>query len=137
MLSEWLKHLILPCPAPLRDMGYAKELIAIEARHRRCHDAWAPHLEHCKKVILDAAQDIPHEKAVVLGSGLLLDIPLQELSETFSDVVLVDIFHMPAVRKRIRDRTNVRLETADISGLANATWTHVCEARAGPLPPLM
>ena len=57
---------------------------------------------------------------MVLGSGLLLDIPLQGLSETFSDVVLVDIFHMPAAEKRIRDRTNVRLETADITGLADA-----------------
>ena len=135
MLAEWFKHLTLPCPAPLRYMGYAREMIAIEARHKRCHVAWAPHLEHCKKVIGDAAQDIPHGKAVVLGSGLLLDIPLQGLSETFSDGVLVDIFHMPAARKRIRDMANVCRETADITGLADATWTHVREARAGPLPP--
>ena len=46
MLAEWFKHLTLPCPAPLRDMGYAREMIAIEARHKRCHVAWAPHLEH-------------------------------------------------------------------------------------------
>ncbi len=135
MLAEWLKHLTLSCPAPIRDMGYARELISIEARHKRCHVAWAPHLEHCKKVILDAAQDISHDRVIVLGSGLLLDIPLPELSDIFSDVVLVDIFHMPAARKRTHVMTNVRLETADITGLADATWTHVCEGRTGPLPP--
>jgi hypothetical protein len=135
MLAEWFKHLTLSCPAPLRDMGYARELISIEARHKRCRDAWAPHLERCHKVILDAARDIGRGKAVVLGSGLLLDIPLPELSETFDEVVLVDIFHMPAAEKRAKEFSNVRLETADITGLAHATWAHVNENRAGPLPP--
>ncbi|MCH7551116.1 MAG: hypothetical protein IIA35_05375 [Proteobacteria bacterium] len=135
MLAEWFKHLTLPCPAPIRDMGYARELIAIEARHRRCRDAWAPHLEHCHKVIGDAAEGISRDRVIVLGSGLLLDIPLAELSETFSDVVLVDIFHLPAARKKVHDMANVRLETIDITGLADATWTHVREGRTGPLPP--
>ncbi len=80
MLAEWFRHLTTPCPRPLRDMGYLKELIAMDARHRRCREAWVSHLEACKNVILDAALDVtrgvPRRKAVVLGSGLLLDIPI-------------------------------------------------------------
>jgi hypothetical protein len=98
-------------------MGYIKELIAIEARHRRCRAAWAPHLENCKKLILDAAGGIPHGQVTVLGSGLLLEVPVEELAVKFEDVALVDIFHMPAVERRVRRLSNVRLVTTDLTGV--------------------
>ncbi|NQV84309.1 MAG: hypothetical protein HQ494_10865 [Rhodospirillales bacterium] len=134
MLIEWLRHLTTPCSPRLKRMGYLKELIAIQSRHQRCRDAWAPHLEHCKRIILEATTGIPHRRAVVLGSGLLLDIPLGPLCDMFGEVVLVDILHLPAVIKRARLLANVRLVDADCSGLADATWDHVCDGRTGPLP---
>ncbi len=51
MLAEWLRHLTTPCPPKLKRMGYLKELISIDARHKRCFEPWAPHLKHCKQVI--------------------------------------------------------------------------------------
>jgi len=134
MLGEWFRHLTTPCPPKLKRMGYLKELISIDARHKRCLDAWAPHLEHCKNVILEAAKNIPHRRATVLGSGLLLDIPLQSLAELFDDVELVDIVHLPATQSHVSDLPNVRLITADLSGAADTTWDHVRERRTGPLP---
>lgn len=114
MLAEWFKHLTTPAPRHLKDMGYVKELIAIGARHKRCRDAWADHLDLCKKVILDAARGIKHDKVTILGSGLLLDIPIDELSEMFGEVVLADIFHMPETVKRTATMKNVRLKTIDL-----------------------
>ena len=115
-------------------MGYLKELISIDARHKRCRDAWAPHLEHCKNVILEAAQDIPRRRVTVLGSGLLLDIPLGPLADLFEDVVLVDILHLPATQKQVSEFANVRLISADLSGVADSTWDHMQEGHTGPLP---
>jgi len=134
MLAEWFRHLTTPCPAHLKKMGYLKELIAIEARHGRQRAAWASHLEACKNLILEAADAVKPGRVAVLGSGLLLDVPLRKLSEKFSDVLLVDIFHMPAVEKRVAVLANVQLVTADLTGLAEATFAHVNEGRTGALP---
>ena len=134
MLAEWFRHLTTPCPRPLRDMGYLKELIAVDARHRRCREAWAPHLRHCHDLIGKATENIRHRKVTVLGSGLLLDIPIEGLADAFDEVVLVDILHLPAVEKRVRAWPNVRLQTLDLTGVAEATWRHVSQGRSGPLP---
>lgn len=134
MLAEWFKHLTTAAPRHLKAMGYLRELIAIEARHRRCHAAWAPHLTHCRRLILKATEGIDHGRVTVLGSGLLYDVPVDELARTFDEVVLVDVLHMPAVRKRLQAFDNVRLVSEDITGLVEATFRHVDENRDGPLP---
>ncbi len=134
MLIEWLRHLTMPCPAPLKAMGYLKELIAMEARHRRCVDAWAPHLRECHDLIEKACQGIGHRKVSVLGSGLLLDIPLAMLAETFEEVVLVDIVHMPSTEQRVQRFPNARLVSTDVAGIAEAAWRHVNQGNTGALP---
>ena len=134
MLAEWFRHLTTPCSAPLKRMGYLKELIAMDARHRRCREAWASHLRECHDLIGKATEGIEHSKVTVLGSGLLLDIPIEELAATFEQVVLVDIVHLPAVEKRARSFSNVELVSADVTGIAEAIWEHVSQGRTGPLP---
>ena len=90
----------------------------MQARHRRCREAWAPHLQHTRDMILAAADACSsHDKVVILGSGLLLDVPVEELSERFKTVELVDILHMPQVRHAVSGLANVRLLTRDITGV--------------------
>lgn len=118
MLAEWLTYLTTPCPRPLRRLGYPSEIIGTWSRHRRCRAAWAPHLENCRKAIGAAALAAPsHRKATVLGSGLLLDVPLDALAAMFGEVVLVDILHLPAVRRSVARFRNARLVEADLSGV--------------------
>ncbi|HZT83164.1 MAG TPA: hypothetical protein VFA26_23245 [Gemmataceae bacterium] len=116
MLAEWIEHLVTPCPRPVRAMGYLRELIGIKARHARCRAAWAPHLERTRAVILRAAALCPRKrKAVMLGSGLLYDVPLDELAGQFREVVLVDLVHPLGSLWRGRRHENVRLLTADVT----------------------
>lgn len=115
MLYELYQNLTTPCPRPIKDMGYLRELIGMAARYRRCRTAWQPHLDHCKDWIIQAMEG-QRGRVVVLGSGLLYDVPLKALSEHFDDVVLVDILHMPGVRKAVRRFANVTLMTRDITG---------------------
>ncbi|MBC8267734.1 MAG: hypothetical protein H8E36_03210 [Rhodospirillaceae bacterium] len=119
MLYEFFQHLTTPCPRPVKDMGYLRELIGMQARYKRCQAAWQPHLHQCRNWICQAMQG-SRGRVVVLGSGLLYDVPLQELSDHFDEVVLVDILHMPTVRKAIRPFSNVSLETRDITGFVEA-----------------
>jgi hypothetical protein len=121
MLLEWLESLATPCPRDLRDLGYRTELIAIGARHRRCRTAWADHIAHSRRAVLDAMRLTKRRRtAVVLGSGRLLDVPLAELAREFERVVLVDALHPLVSRLRARRYANVELQVADITGTTAA-----------------
>jgi len=123
MLAEFFRHLLSPAPSWLKDMGYVGEQIAIAARHRRCRDAWAPHLESCRSLIADSAQACPGSgRAIVLGSGPLLDVPLDVLADRFQEVWLMDIVHSPKVRRMAGKINNVRLVERDLSGVSRALY---------------
>ncbi len=118
MLVEYFRYLTTPCPGPVRDMGYLKETIGLEARRRRCRDAWRPHLEASRALIVEAAGSCSRRRrAVVLGSGGLFDIPLDDFSRLFDDIVLVDILHLPRVRRMAARYGNVTLLEHDLTGL--------------------
>jgi len=135
MLVEFFKYLSTPCPRPVREMGYLKEMIGLAARQRRCQEYWSPHLEASRDLIVEAARSCPkRRRAVVLGSGLLFDIPLQELSELFEHVVLVDILHMPGVRKVVAGFDNVDLLQHDIASVVEPMYRQVKESTPLPLP---
>ncbi len=121
MIREALEWLLTPCARARRDLGYLSEAIAIGARHRRCHAAWAEHLTRSRRAILDAARRAPaHRCAVILGSGPLLDVPLAELAGMFRSVILVDALHPLTARWQARRHANVELVTADLSGVLEA-----------------
>lgn len=137
MLAEWIKSLRVPAPDHVKRMGYVRELVAIEARQRRCSEAWAPHQAETRAIVEEAVALCPgRERAVVLGSGLLLDIPLARLVERFAEVVLVDIAHLPSTRAAVAPFETVTLLEADLSGVARPVDVLVAAERQGygPLP---
>jgi len=123
MIPEALEYLATPCPRPLRGMGYLRELMAIRGRAKRCWNAWKPHLEKSKAIIRSAIGECrQHRKAVILGSGMLYDVPVEELSTAFREVLLVDIVHplknwLPSLRYK-----NLRRITADVTGTAEEVF---------------
>ncbi|NQV99079.1 MAG: hypothetical protein HQ483_05250 [Rhodospirillales bacterium] len=125
MLAEWLTYLTTPCAKPYRQLGYLSELIAIKHRHRRLQAAWQPHLDACRQLITEAAAKTPRTGlVVVLGSGQLLDIPIDALAARFERVCLVDICHLRNSRKTAGTHGNIELLEADISGTVAGllTW---------------
>lgn len=126
MLAEALEYLLTPCQAPARRLGLLAEAVAIGARHRRCRQAWRPHLERCRAAILEAAGRCRnHGTALVLGSGPLLDVPVEVLAQRFARVVLADAVHPLAARWRVRGLRNVRLDARDVT----ETWGDVLLGR--------
>ena len=129
----WLDYLAIPVPRHVRQMGYVRELRALRARRNRCREAWRSHLEHTREVVLEAAARCERRRnALVVGSGLLFDVPLGELSRQFESVVLVDIVHTWSVHREARRFTNVRLVPLDVTGVV--ARCHALARRRAPAP---
>lgn len=121
VIPELLTHWMTPCPRPIRRLGYLHDLIAVRARHRRCRAAWAPHLAATRERVAAAINATSQrDLAVVLGAGLLLDVPLDTLAAAFRRVVLVDVCWLAETRHAVRRFDNVDLLQHDITGLAVA-----------------
>ena len=94
--------------------------VSLWSRATRCAREWAGHEENCQQFVIDTIDRMRQRRTVVvLGSGLLRDVPVEALARTFDTVVLVDLVHLASVRlwltmKRL-DR--VRLISRDLSGL--------------------
>lgn len=117
MLTEWLTYLTTDCSPAARKLGYLRESIGIRSRYRRCMTAWQPHMEHSRAALLSSLDECANFRtALVFGSGLLLDIPLDELARRFERVLLVDVVHLPEVRRTARRHDNVYCLTHDVTG---------------------
>ncbi|GAB4177175.1 MAG: hypothetical protein OHK0024_14870 [Thalassobaculales bacterium] len=117
MIGEALAWLATPCARPWRRLGYLSESIAILARHRRHRAAWAPHLAASRAAVEQAIAG-GGRRALVFGSGALLDLPLAALAAGFERVTLVDLVHPWPARLAARRYANVALAVADLSGIA-------------------
>jgi hypothetical protein len=101
--------------------------VRLWSRHGRCKRAWAPHLENTRRIVAEAARAAPGcRTALVFGSGLLADLPLDVLAAKFARVVLVDVVHLPTVRWRTRRLANVEHVVADLSGVARGLAGGAC-----------
>ncbi|OWV71931.1 hypothetical protein ATY77_10340 [Rhizobium sp. R634] len=89
------------------------------SRAGRCALDWAEHEEMSRNAIRAATAGLRQKRtAVVLGSGLLRDVPIEELARDFDTVVLVDLVHLASVRLWLSAKgyRNVRLIERDLSG---------------------
>jgi hypothetical protein len=130
MLRELFTYLTTPCPRHVRGMGYLYEAIALRARHARCKDQWRNHLALSRQALLQAAAACRmHGTVVILGSGLLLDVPLHELANMFAEVVLIDIVHLPHIRRYVQRFDNVRLAANDVSFIAARLFEDINNGR--------
>lgn len=108
---EAIKHYM-----KLYQMGFIKDQEGIINRYVREKDNWNDHLKKTKQFILESAQSRQKNKVIVLGSGWLLDLPIDKLSKQFKEVLLVDIFHPRQVLHRIEPYKNVKIIHQDITG---------------------
>ncbi len=121
MIWEFLVHCLDRGSSLARRFGHDREAVSIAARHGRCRAAWAAHLAATKSCILDAATACPGRgEALILGSGLCLDVPVPELAALFGRVTLVDAHHPRPARRLAKAFANVRLLEADVTGMGRA-----------------
>ncbi len=132
MLIELYHYLTTPCSRTHRQLGYLTGMLGLQARHRRVQSHWQQHLENCQQLILKSALACRQtNKVTLIGSGLLLEAPLEPLSRRFHEVVLIDMVQPRAVRKRCLKLGNVTPLVHDITGLASALINY---KKGGKLP---
>lgn len=125
MLNEIFYYYTTPCPKAHHSLGYLSGLVAIQARCKRVAEQWQPHLENSEQLILKAAaQTAQRHKVVVLGYGLLKDVPVESLAKQFDSVILIDIAHLIGTRYRCMKLDKVVLLEHDITGLAEALLSY-------------
>ena len=118
MLAELFRYWTTFAPERVRKHGYLKNQIALEFRYKRNEHAWAEHVLNTRTFIVNAAEKCTKMgTCVVLGSGLLIEVPLRSLAERFERIYLVDIFHMPFVRAEAKKFFNVKVLSGDITGI--------------------
>lgn len=101
-----------------RASGIAAEQAAIVARYLRHRRQWRPHLARCRRFVATMVDRVEGRgRAVVLGSGALLDIPLVALSRHFAEVVLVDAVQPLHARLLARGLGNVVVRTMSLVAL--------------------
>lgn len=133
MLEEAWHWMRVETSPAARLLGYRKEAAALRVRHRRCRQAWAPHLLATRSALRRSAQHAPRASlGVVLGGGILRDVPWDELIQIFREVVLVDIaFHPEASAAVEASGGRLRLHRTDVTGyvetLARVPDTVPCE----------
>jgi len=121
MILEALNFAASTLASPRRETGEIHSSINLWARARRCARDWSGHEAQCHAFVLKAIEALPQRRvAVVLGSGLLRDVPIEALSQSFDQVWLYDLQHLASVRtwaylKGLRNLTFVCL---DLSGYA-------------------
>jgi hypothetical protein len=120
MLLEALHYAMTLRIMQTRNPAAVKSAVSLWSRARRCAKAWGPHERLTKAAIKANCTDLPRRRTVVvLGSGLLRDVPIDFLAQEFRKVILIDIVHLALVQWCIRrqDFENVVLVERDLSGL--------------------
>lgn len=104
-------------------MGYYDYQQGLIYRHLNQGNGWIDHEEKCRNFILKALDYYNPQKVTVLGSGWLLELPLAEMAERVSSVILSDIVHPPEVIRQTSDLKNVILSEDDVTGgLIEEVW---------------
>jgi len=106
----------LPDRTTMRKMGVVKNLKDIRRRSLSAGAQWEEHLEKTRQFILNCGENKQTGTAAILGSGWLLEIPLDGLARKFEKVQLFDLYHPPQVHKMADKRPNVELIQTDLTG---------------------
>lgn len=90
--------------------------LGIYARYTRESSGWQSHLSNSKARILSFVSRYKPRSITILGSGWLLDVPIDELSKHCDRIILIDCFHPRQAQATARRFNNVELLHCDVTG---------------------
>lgn len=106
-------------------MGFIKDQKGIMRRYKREKSNWDSHILHTKNYICKQTQNLHFDTIAVLGSGYLLDFPMDTLLERCNEIHLYDIHHPKEVLLKYRDNVKIVFIEKDITGLSE----HIYKAK--------
>ncbi len=106
----------LPSRKILKKMEFLKDQEGIMTRYISEEGSWEDHLKHTKEYITDVVKKIKPETISILGSGWLLDVPIEFLAANCKKIYLYDIHHPAQIRHKLRQHKNVVFVECDLTG---------------------
>ena len=107
-------------PAPelkvLKKMNYISDQEGIIRRFLREQNGWQSHLSRTSSFILSVLEKHETNHIVVLGSGWLLDFPLEDILSLVQKIDLVDVYFPAQILKKAAKYSKVECIKADITG---------------------
>jgi hypothetical protein len=100
----------------LRQMGFLRDQEGIMNRYLSEKGNWNEHLDNTKDFIAQSFTKQEIESVAILGSGWLLDVPIEKLITRFKHIYLVDIRHPRQIRRKFAALDHVELVEADLTG---------------------
>lgn len=119
-----------PYKRVLKKLGFPAEQRGLINRYLKEKENWNTHLENTKNFIIQSIGDIEGEKIAILGSGWLMDVPVDYLFSKFKKILLYDILHPAQVFHKYANDPKVEFHFADITGNSIlATW-EMCKKKS-------
>jgi|WetSurMetagenome_2_1015567.scaffolds.fasta_scaffold75291_3 hypothetical protein len=100
----------------IRRMGFQAECQGLIDRYIQVEGAWDDHLSRTREFICNAVAGKNFDNLAVLGSGWLLDLPLDELVDISGHVWLYDVVHPAQIIHKLRKYKHVTPISGDITG---------------------
>lgn len=101
-------------------MGLQNDQEGIMRRYIDEGGAWDAHLNATKKFIVGCLRDAKPKCVGILGSGWLLDVPVEFLLKHIGEIFLYDIRHPKQVVNRYKNHKQIHFINQDITGGAIA-----------------
>jgi hypothetical protein len=117
MLLEWIEFLRTRSSKVAKDWGFTYQNVSLKFRSRRCQKAWLPHVEQSHQLIKEHISMVKPKSVLILGSGLLLEIPIEALLKSCEKIYLVDLVHAGSVRAIAKRHPQIELIEQDISAV--------------------
>lgn len=117
MILEWLEYLRTKGTKTAKDWGYIYQNVSLKFRARRCARAWQGHVDESHRFIREHLEKVNPRTIMIIGSGILMEIPINDLLAKAEKIYLVDLVHSPTVRKLAKKNPKVELIERDISSL--------------------
>jgi len=104
-----------------------KEQSGIIQRYLHQQENWMQHLTQTRSFIQQKLANIDAHSVAVLGSGWLLDIPVEFLLQKFRQIYLVDVAHPPQMVKKWANYTAIEFLELDITARFHLLQHHSYE----------
>jgi hypothetical protein len=117
MILEWFSYLQTKGTKTAKDWGYIYQNVSLRFRARRCAKAWQSHVDASHQFIRDHFAKVNPKSVMIIGSGILMEIPIEDLLAKAEKIFLVDLVHSREVRKLAHRYPQVELIERDISSL--------------------
>ncbi|PLX06918.1 MAG: hypothetical protein C0594_06550 [Marinilabiliales bacterium] len=87
----------------IRKLGYISDQKGIIKRYLREANGWALHLQNSKEAILRTMDILKPKSMALLGSGWLLDVPVDEIINQGITLYCLDISHPEQIKHKYRN----------------------------------